>query len=47
MTYEKEMAPKVPFGIAVDGLRSDDARLAPDRMPVKHGKKRERHLPKS
>ena len=38
MTYEKQMAPSVPCGIAVTGSRSDDARLAPERIPVKHGK---------
>ena len=40
------IAPSVPYGSAVTGSRSDDARLAPDRMPVKHGKKSARHCEK-
>jgi len=33
------MAPRVPRGMALAGSRSEEARLAPERMPVKQGKK--------
>ena len=36
MTYEVQMAPNVPWGMAVTGSRSEEARLAPERIPVKH-----------
>ena len=45
--HEQQMAPSVPFGMAETGSRSEDARLAPERMPVKHGKKMARHVEKS
>ena len=41
-----QIAPSVPLGIAVVGLRRLLARFAPERMPVKHGKKRARHCEK-
>jgi hypothetical protein len=41
MTYEIEIAPSVPYGIAVAGSARVDARLAPERKPVNAGKKRE------
>eukprot|EP00966_Prymnesium_polylepis_P283830 6556902-Prymnesium_polylepis.1 len=44
MTYEMVIAPKVPRGIAVAGSIRLPARLAPERMPVKHGKKTARAL---
>ena len=34
-----EMAPRVPLGMEVLGSLRLEARLAPERMPVKHGKK--------
>ena len=46
MKYEMMMAPSVPLGMAVDGSCRSFARLAPERMPVKHGKKSERHSEK-
>ena len=39
MTYEVQMAPSVPLGMAVLGSEREEARLAPERIPVKHGKK--------
>jgi hypothetical protein len=39
-----EMAPRVPLGMEVLGSLRLEARLAPERMPVKQGKKSERHL---
>ena len=40
------MAPRVPLGMEVLGSLRLEARLAPERIPVKHGKKSERHSEK-
>jgi hypothetical protein len=41
MKSEMVIAASVPHGMLVAGVFSELARLAPDKMPVKHGKKTE------